>query len=120
MERTRLMNPSLLLLSFLFAAGFSLHASVGSGTQSQPLDLILVIGAPGDPEYAQHFGDAADVWTKACQESGRAFEILDGRTGGSDQLARFTELLSGLPPRSAGALDCPPRSRHIRRQGSKV
>jgi len=42
--------------------------SPGSQTNSQPT-VILVVGAPGEEEYGQHFAQWAKTWEQVCQEA---------------------------------------------------
>ncbi len=70
-------------------------------------DLVLVIGAPGEPEYAQQFSEAADLWLQAAAKGGlRSIVIGQDVTSANaeNDRARLLRVLAAEVSRPAGEL----------------
>jgi len=68
----------------------SLHAS---GTNSSRVDVLVVVGAPGEKDFEPIFAETAANWSAACQKVGKKMVLLDSSTG-TNQLAEMTRILS--------------------------
>ena len=77
------------LLLFLAVVVLSGRASV---TNPPPLDIVVVLGAPGLDEYEPVFKSAGDQWLKAA-EKGNKNALLIGSASGTNQLATLTRTL---------------------------
>ena len=95
----RLVFQKLKIFNFilpLVAVSGAAHASVPtpSHTNSRPT-LLLVIGAPGQPEYATNFSAQAQLWQKAAAQSGtRVVSISTGESCSSNDLACLQQSLA--------------------------
>lgn len=79
----------MLRLVLLFLAAGLARASV---TNQPPVDLLVVVGAPGEQSYESTFNAAADKWLKAA-EKGKKNAFLIGSAYGSNQLATLTQMI---------------------------
>ena len=68
-------------------------------------DLILVIGAPGEPQYARQFSAAADLWQDAAAKGGLRTTVigLDPPSAENDR-TRLLRVLAEEAARPAGEL----------------
>ena len=90
--------PTLLLL----VAGLFLPPPAHAAEER---DLILVIGAPGDPEYAEQFSAAADLWQKAAAKGGLKTRVIGlGAASAEDDRTRLLSVLAENASRNAGEL----------------
>lgn len=88
------------------ALGIVLLAFLASCAQaSEERNLILVIGAPGDPEYARQFSAASELWEQASAKGGLQTTVigLDPVSSENDR-ARLLRVLGGEVSRTAGEL----------------
>ena len=68
-------------------------------------DLILVIGAPGEPEYAEQFSTAADLWQKAAAKGGLRTTVIGlSPDAAENDRARLLHALAENVSRDAGEL----------------
>lgn len=74
-------------LLLLLCLAFPLQGSV---PQPPPLDVVVVIGAPGTQEYETAFRTAGENWLKAAREGGREALLIAGET---NQMANLREVL---------------------------
>ena len=85
-----------LFVLVLFAL-FSAHAQTNT--------LVLVIGAPGEPQYAEQFFTAANVWKQAAAKGGlQTFVIGDDNTQTDNDLPRLLGILTNEVTRAEGDL----------------
>ncbi len=82
-----------LALAFLLAATPAPRAHAAAATA----DVLIVVGAPGTPEYAAAFAEAARAWQKAAGQGGAQVVVL-GLDGGAER-----PLLQGALARQAAA-----------------
>ena len=40
------------------------------------MDVVVVLGAEGTPEYGKRFSDQADAWKAACAKAAVKFEMI--------------------------------------------
>jgi hypothetical protein len=68
-------------------------------------DLILVIGAPGDADYAEQFSAAADLWQKAAAKGGLQTTVIGlDAVSAEDDRTRLLRVLGESASRNAGEL----------------
>jgi hypothetical protein len=79
----------------LFTAPFLAPAST---TNNLPLDLLIVVGAPGEKEYAQVFQEAVQDWVSASRSAQKSFRVLEAAEGKTNQLEEFGAILTNQPP----------------------
>lgn len=85
LERTRVTK--------LFAALLFCLAVARASTPSA-VDVLVVIGAPGEEGYRQSFADAAQDWVAACRTANKTIRVLESPANETNQLATFREVLS--------------------------
>jgi len=67
--------------------------------------VILVVGAPGEPEYGSNFLQQASLWEKACQQgNARAVTIGVDYPEGTNDLDLLKATLAELPKQSSAPL----------------
>jgi len=88
-ERIGLMRLLFVLATLLFSQ--QLFASV---TNNSRVDVLVVVGAPGEKEFTPVFTETAENWSAACKAAKKNMVLLDSRTGASNQLAEITRILS--------------------------
>ncbi|MHC4406182.1 MAG: hypothetical protein ACYTG0_41635 [Planctomycetota bacterium] len=67
--------------------------------------VMIVVGAPGAPEYGEPFREWADRWQRAAEQNGvKCLRFGDGPAGEETDLARLEALLAAEPKQSAEAL----------------
>jgi hypothetical protein len=75
------------------------------GQTNQSRSLVLVMGAPGDPEYAAQFSSSAGLWKEAAAKGGLQTTVIGENTGGpEDDFHRLLEVLTNEVSRPAGEL----------------
>ena len=90
--------PVVLLLSTLLAAA-------ARAQTNEPRSLILVIGAPGEPEYAQQFSSWAELWKKAAAKGGlQTFVVGEDQDKPDEDLGRLLGVLTNEVAKPAGEL----------------
>jgi hypothetical protein len=91
-------------LSFLFfAALFSVSTVHGQTNQSR--SLVLVIGAPGEPEYAAQFSSWAGSWKEASAKGGlQTFVVGEDKEKPDGDLPQLLEILTNEVARPEGEL----------------
>jgi hypothetical protein len=103
--RNLLLNPlkSPLFLLTLFLLLLLTGTSHAQTNQSR--SLILVIGAPGEPEYAEQFSTWAGLWKTAAAKSGLQTSVI-GETAQNpdDDLQRLLGVLTNEVAKPAGEL----------------
>jgi hypothetical protein len=79
--------------------------SVARGQTNDARSLILVIGAPGEPEYAESFSNSASLWKAAAAKGGLETFVVGGETNQpDDDRQRLLELLTNEVAKPAGEL----------------
>jgi hypothetical protein len=89
-----------------FALFLTLLAPVSSPAQTnEQRALVLVVGAPGEPEYAEQFSNSAAVWIQSAAKGGLQVSII-GRDDDSstDDRTRLLTVLSKEAAQPAGEL----------------
>ncbi len=98
----KLFLNGLLMILFLLAF-FAVNTVRGQTNQSR--SLVLVIGAPGEPEYAEQFSSWADSWEEAAAKGGmQTFIIGTNKDKPDEDLRRLLEVLTNEVAKPAGEL----------------
>jgi hypothetical protein len=72
--------------------------------ESRPA-VIVVVGAPGTPEYATQFAAWAKLWEQACAKSGAMFTAIGlDEPGDASDLTRIQQILAGHSEETSAAL----------------
>jgi hypothetical protein len=74
------------LLTIIF---FMTHRGIASGTNTagnRVVDVILVVGAPGESAYGQTFAAEAQDWTAACRAAHKSFWQIDPSSADTNEL----------------------------------
>jgi hypothetical protein len=95
------MRRALTILVFLAL----LIVNTGRSQTNQSRSLVLVIGAPGEPEYAEEFSNSAALWEKAAVRGGlQTFVIGQDKEQPDQDRQRLLEVLTNEVARPAGEL----------------
>jgi hypothetical protein len=90
-------------LGFLPPGSLASDAS-GQNSDTRPT-VIVVVGAPGTPEYATQFSAWAKLWEQVCAKSKATFTGVGlEESGTSSDCERIHELLAGQSQETAAAL----------------
>ena len=67
--------------------------------------VVVVVGAPGAPEYATQFATWAKLWEQACAKSGATFAAVGlDEAGASSDLTRIQQILTSHSEETSAAL----------------
>lgn len=87
---------------FICAALFEFTATAQTNEQRA---LILVVGAPGEPEYGEQFSAWADLWKQAAAKGGlQVTEIGQGTSSTNDDKTILLQALAAEVSKPAGEL----------------
>jgi hypothetical protein len=104
MGRRQLIAVALLLSLAPYGRATAQDAEADSPSRSEPVPIVLVIGAAGTPEYAKQFAAWADRWSEVAEQSGAQLTRLgDGEsdTPDRDVLQKAVNSLSADGPTPA-------------------
>jgi len=92
--------PACLLLTWV-----AMPQAFGAGPAacSNSTSVILLIGAPGEPEYRTNFLKQASLWEKACAQANCRYVAI-GSDGETNARAKLERLLACEPTNSASQL----------------
>ncbi len=92
------------LLAVLLPAGLMDRAE-GTTNAPTPASVVVVVGAPGEEQYATVFAQVAERWRQAAERGGALHrEIGLGETNGPSDLDRLEQWLSDEPRESEAEL----------------
>jgi len=75
-----------------------------AATESRPA-VLVVVGAPGTPEYATQFAAWAKLWEQACAKSGATFTAIGlDEPGDTSDVTRIQQILAGHSEETTAAL----------------
>jgi hypothetical protein len=77
---------------FLLLALF-LSASLGASVPS-PVDVLVVVGAPGEQAYRDVFTQAVQDWLAACRSANKTVRVVEPSATETNQIREFREALS--------------------------
>ena len=96
------MRPRPLTILFLVAL---VAVNTVRGQMNQSRSLVLVIGAPGEPEYAEQFSSWAGSWKEAAAKGGlQTFVIGEDQDKPDQDLRRLLDVLTNEVAKPAGEL----------------
>ena len=94
-------------LKFLFL-GLLLCSCPSEAQTNEQRTLVLVVGAPGEPEYAEAFSNWAGLWVQAATQGDMQVRVVgldaNGSTSATNDLTRLLNLLTEETARPAGEL----------------
>ena len=103
-DEVRHLRCALLLCAALFHPGLLWADSAKAAADEKPT-VLVVVGAPGEDEFALTFSQWAGLWEKAGQEAG-AKQIVIGlkNPGATNDLVQLQQALADEPKHSGGDL----------------
>ena len=97
------MRPHLFRLGLLLVLWNATAFCSDAADQTQPkskdqphVDVLVVVGAGGTPEYAEQFGQWADRWETISQQADRTVVRIEGQEGGREPVDQLREALRRL------------------------
>jgi hypothetical protein len=93
LERTRVKLPK-----FLLSLGAAVAVSGSATSTNSVVDALIVVGAPGEKEFAKDFAEATQDWIAACRKASRSFRVIEPETAGTNQLSILKETLPAQTP----------------------
>jgi hypothetical protein len=94
-------------LKFLFL-GLLLCSCPSEAQTNEQRTLVLVVGAPGEPEYAEAFSNWAGLWKQAATQGDMQVRVIgldaNGSTSATNDLTRLLNVLTEETARPAGEL----------------
>lgn len=81
-------------------AGTAGVAAVAPAAPTNAATVLVIVGAPGEPEFGTNFVRQATLWEKACQQAGaRRIQIglSDADAGGTNDIAVLKDALEAEP-----------------------
>jgi len=88
----------------VIAAVLALLAAVTPPASEGRTSVIVVVGAPGNPEYGSRFAAWAATWKQACAKADAALTLVGLDAGGAPDHQRLAEALAREAARPAGEL----------------
>lgn len=85
-------------VAVLFMALAFVRAAGASVTNAAPLDLLVVVGAPGEKEFAPIFSETVQDWVNACRAGNKSFQIIEASEGKTNQLEEIQNIVTNQPP----------------------
>ncbi|HZV35876.1 MAG TPA: hypothetical protein VFB72_14970 [Verrucomicrobiae bacterium] len=93
------------IVSFGFFLGFFVFSGLSHAQTNEQRTLVLVIGAPGEPEYAEQFAAAASLWKAAARKGGLQTEVIgQNDSTNEDDRTRLLRMLATEVWKPAGEL----------------
>ncbi len=95
-----------LLIAFLsFSASLALLRAAEPRNPGRDLDVLVVIGAPGNDDYGRRFADMLDLWRQACAKAAVNCEVIgEGEARGGEDAMRLEDRLKREHNKTAGSL----------------
>jgi hypothetical protein len=59
-----------------------------------PLDVLIVVGAPGAAEYREVFAQTVQDWIAACRSANKTFRVVESPDGETNQIHNLREALA--------------------------
>jgi hypothetical protein len=87
------------------ASGLALAGSCLAAAQTnEQRSLVLVIGAAGEPEYAEQFNTWAELWRQAAVKGGFQTQVIGKDADGDHDKARLLRVLAAESAKASGDL----------------
>lgn len=80
---------------FVYALCAFLCSAFASGPNTNVLDLLIVVGAPGEKEFERDFQDEVQDWVNACRTGNKSFQVIEAVQ--TNQLEQFTAVVTNQP-----------------------
>ncbi|MGZ8939554.1 MAG: hypothetical protein ACXW32_10130 [Limisphaerales bacterium] len=77
-----------------FLAALLFCLAITRASTPTAVEVLVVVGAPGEEGFRQTFADAAQDWVTACRTANKSIRVLESPANETNQLAAFRELLS--------------------------
>lgn len=95
-----------MVASVLFVV--SVFTAIGAAEEvrraTRDVDVLVVIGAEGTPEYGKKFKEQADAWKAACDKAAVKFEVIGTAKDKTDDAKQLEDRLKTEPAKTSGAL----------------
>jgi hypothetical protein len=99
------MSCRIAVLVVITIIGFAIAPSNSRGQTNEQRSLVLIVGAPGEPEYAEKFTEWAGLWKQAAAQGGlQATVVGQDAPGAEDDHSRLLKILADEIARPAGEL----------------
>lgn len=85
------------MLALWLVLSVTLIRSFASGSGTNTLNLLLVVGAPGEKEFADVFSEEVQDWENACRAGKKSFQLIEPTEGVTNQLEQFRAVLTNQP-----------------------
>ena len=93
------------LMTAITVLGLLLGPAISRAQTNEERTLVLVIGAPGEPEYAEEFSAWANLWKQAAAQGGLQIRVVgEDAPFAEDDRARLLKILAEEISRPAGEL----------------
>ena len=93
------------LMTAITVLGLLLGPAISRAQTNEERTLVLVIGAPGEPEYAEEFSAWANLWKQAAAQGGLQIRVVgEDAPSAEDDRARLLKILAEEISRPAGEL----------------
>lgn len=76
------------LLALLFSVAVAYPSTPAT------VDVVIVVGAPGEPTYGEMFSDSVRDWTAACEAAKKTFKLIQSKAGETNQLSELRDSIS--------------------------
>jgi hypothetical protein len=85
---------------------FCFPAFAQEAKPARDLDLIIVVGAPGEEEYGKKFRQSADDWTKAAEKAGVRHAVIgiEGKSDAEEDFHTLQKQLTTAAQKQSGPL----------------
>jgi hypothetical protein len=83
------------IAAFVFTLCTFIWPAFASGPSTNTLDLVIVVGAPGEKEFERDFQDEVQDWVNACRAGNKSFHVIEAVQ--TNQLEQFTAVVTNQP-----------------------
>src|ERR1700722_16001576 len=99
------LSKSLLVTFGIFCLSILFQVNLAQGQTNQSRSLVLVIGAPGETEYAEQFSNWAALWKESAAKGGLQTTVIgENKDKPEDDLRRLLEVLTNEVSKPTGEL----------------
>jgi hypothetical protein len=89
MGNSPLERPGMKELILILTLSICAHAS-----SPMPVDVLIVVGAPGEQSYRDVFAQSVQDWLTACRSASKAFTVIEPAPDETNQIHRLREAIS--------------------------
>lgn len=76
-----------------FVAFLVLLVSSLQGSTPTAVDVLIVVGAPGEPAYREIFDQSKEDWINNCRSAKKTFRLIEADKGETNQIERVKEAI---------------------------